>query len=215
MIFLEVLVEGSSDVPTVKEILQRKFGLVENESFRVHAHRGKGALPIHVNSQPDRTRQGLLDQLPAKLRGYSGLPAGYCVIVLVDADSEDCRDLKQRLVLLYRNLVRKPCCVLFRIAVEETESWFLADPDAIRAAYPRARLQRLPSEGPDAVVGAWERLAEVLNLRPEDCDGADKRNWAEKISRHLNLEDPASPSLSAFLNGVEKVIEKSCVPSAD
>lgn len=206
MIFLEVLVEGSSDVPTVAEILQRKFGLVVNEGFRVHAHRGKGSIPNHPNMQPDRNRQGLLDQLPAKLRGYSGLPAGYCVVVLVDADNDDCRELKRRLVGLYRHLQRKPRCVLFRIAVEETESWFLADPDAIRAAYPRARLNRLPGGAPDSVIGAWEKLAEVLNLRPQDCDGSDKKEWASKISPFIDLDVPKSPSLRVFVDGVAAVV---------
>ena len=36
MIFLEVLTEGSSDVPAVKEILTRRFNLKENEHFRIH-----------------------------------------------------------------------------------------------------------------------------------------------------------------------------------
>ena len=211
MIFLEVLVEGSSDVPAVKEILQRKFGLVENEGFRVHAHRGKGSIPAHPNLQPDKTRQGLLDQLPAKLRGYSGLPPGYCLVVLVDADNEDCRDLKQRLVVLYQNSLRKPNCVLFRIAVEETESWFLADPDAIKAAYPRARLNRLPDGPPDSVVGAWEKLADVLALRPVECDGSDKKEWASKIVPFVDLENPKSPSLRAFVEGISGIVEREAI----
>lgn len=211
MIFLEVLVEGSSDVPTVKEILQRKFGLIEDEAFRVHAHRGKGSLPNHPNLPLDRTKQGLLDQLPAKLRGYSGLPAGFCLIVLVDADNDDCRDLKQRLVGLYQSLPRKPRCVLFRIAVEETESWFLADPDAIRSAYPRARLNKLPDGAPDRIVGAWEKLADVLGRRPQSCDGSDKKEWATNIAPFIDLENPKSPSLRAFVDGIGAVVAREAV----
>lgn len=208
MIFLEVLVEGSSDVPAAKEILQRKFGLVENESFRIHAHRGKGELPKHPHAQPDRKRQGLLDQLPAKLRGYSGLPVGYCLIVLVDADNDNCYDLKRRLVKLYEGLNRKPTCVLFRIAVEETESWFLADTNAIHTAYPQARINRLPDGTPDQIIGAWEKLAEVIGLRPNDCDGSDKKEWASKISPHLDLDHPKSPSLRAFVEGIAAVVAR-------
>jgi len=203
--FLEVLVEGGADVPVVQEVLQRKFHLVESESFRIHPHKGKGSLPQNPLARPDPRHRGLLDQLPAKLRGYAHLPAGYCVIVLVDADNMDCVQLKRALVSLYNGLDRKPGCVLFRIAVEETESWFLADGSAIKAGYPRARLQKLPATPPDSVIGAWERLAEVIGLRPSDCDGADKHEWAIAISPHLDFDDPKSPSLRAFINGVARI----------
>ena len=53
MIRLEVLVEGASDVPAIKEVLQRKLGLVENAQFRIHPHRGKGKLPANPLKKPD------------------------------------------------------------------------------------------------------------------------------------------------------------------
>ena len=36
---LEVLLEGASDAPAVREILVRKFGLVEDKDFKLHPHR--------------------------------------------------------------------------------------------------------------------------------------------------------------------------------
>lgn len=205
MTFFEILLEGSSDVPAVKEILTRRFNLVENVHFRIHPHRGKGKLPQNPLSKPDPKHRGLLDQLSAKLRGYSYLSEGCCVIVLCDADSTDCRELKRSLVELYQQLDRRPRCILFRIAVEETESWFLADTSAIRAAYPRAKVNRI-SNPPDSVIGAWERLSEVLGRKPQDCDGGDKLEWASKISPHLELNEPLSPSLKAFVAGVERLV---------
>jgi hypothetical protein len=203
VIFLEVLVEGSSDVPAVRHILERRFGLKENESFRIHPHRGKGKLPGNPLAPPDPTHRGLLDQLPAKLQGYSALGEGYGVVVLVDADDDDCKVLKEKLIDLYEVLPKKPRNVLFRIAVEETESWFLADPDAIRKAYPRAKIKQLSKVAPDAVVGAWERLAECLGHVPSKSGGM-KLKWAEDIAPHLDLDNPASPSLKAFVAGVLK-----------
>jgi hypothetical protein len=211
MIFLEVLTEGSSDVPAVKEILTRRFNLKENEHFRIHPHRGKGKLPSNPLSRPDPRHRGLLDQLPAKLRGYSHLPAGYCVVVLVDSDSTDCKELKKSLVEVYEQLDKRPRCILFRIAVEETESWFLADADAIHAAYQRAKVTKITGLAPDSVIGAWEKLAEVLGRRPQDCDGGDKLEWASIIARHLDLDQPKSPSLNAFVTGVENLISVSSV----
>lgn len=204
--FFEILLEGASDVPVVKEILKRQFNLQEGIDFRIHPHRGKGKLPQNPLSRPDHKNRGLFDQLPAKLRGYSYLPEGYCVIVLVDSDSTDCRELKASLVDLYQSLDKRPRCILFRIAVEETESWFLADREAILKAYPKAKTQKLINTVPDSIIGAWEHLAEALNRKPQDCDGSDKIEWSTKISPHLDLTQPKSPSLRAFVNGINRLV---------
>lgn len=87
---------------------------------------------------------------------------GIAVVVLVDADDDECRVLKQKLLNMYGALPTKPARCPFRIAVEETESWFLAQPDAVRAAYSTADRSVLQGIEPDAVCGAWERLAECL-----------------------------------------------------
>ena len=207
MTFFEILLEGSSDVPIVKEILTRRFNLKEDIDFRIHPHKGKGRLPQNPLAKPDLSHRGLLDQLPAKLRGYSYLPDGCCVIVLVDADSTDCKELKESLVNLYKQLDKRPRCILFRIAVEETESWFLADTKAVQSAYPRARVHKISHISPDCVIGAWERLAEALGFIPEDCDGGDKQEWSVRISRHLDLDQPKSPSLKTFITGIARLVE--------
>jgi hypothetical protein len=201
--FFEVLVEGASDIAVIRELLVRHLGLVEGEGFRIHPHRGKGALPADPAARPDSRHRGLLDQLPAKLRGYAHLPAGYAVVVLVDADDDDCLELKQALVALCEPPNPCPPHVLFRIAVEETESWFLAQPEAVRAAYPRADVRPLQHIPPDAVVGAWERLARALGRAPETCTGADKHVWAKHIAPYLNFDEPVSPSLGALVSGLE------------
>lgn len=201
MTFIEILVEGSSDAPTVREVLSRHFGLTESD-FRVIRHRGKGTLPANPLARPEPRHRGLLDQLPAKLRGYAQLPVGYAIVVLVDADADDCRRLKADLMAMYSSLPSRPPIVLFRIAVEETESWFLAQPDAVEAAYPRANTRLLRQVEPDAVVGAWETLARSLGRRPRDCSGADKQEWAEEISPHLDFDRPVSPSLATFVSGI-------------
>ena len=42
IMFLEIFVEGGTEVPTVREILQRRFNLVENTHFRIHPPQGQG-----------------------------------------------------------------------------------------------------------------------------------------------------------------------------
>jgi len=208
MIWLEVLVEGASDAPTVREVLQRKFQLSEGQHFRIHPHKGKGKLPDNPLSIPDLKHQGLLDQLPAKLRGFSkSLPEYAVVLVVVDVDDKPCKEFLNELNSMLNALPSKPK-VLFRLAIEETESWFIADIDALRKAFPgRLKTNLLRGIEPDAVIGAWEMLARALNLDPKMVGPTSKFEWARKISPHLDLENPSSPSLRKLIEGLSKILE--------
>jgi hypothetical protein len=211
MRFIEVLCEGASDVPAIKEVLTRRFNLTEGENFRIHAHRGKGKLPAPPDrlKPPPRGNDALLAHLPIKLKNMGRQSHGgfeVAVVVVVDADREDCRQLKQALVDLYASLPTKPPRVLFRIAVEETESWFIADTKAVRKAYNAAMTDDLARYAPDAVCGAWERLAECLGLDPAACGGREKNDWASAISPHLDLHSPKSPSFAALIAGIDRLL---------
>ena len=199
MIRLEVLVEGASDAPAIKEVLQRKFGLVEDVHFRIHPHRGKGKLPANPLSKPDLKHRGLLDQLPAKLIGYGkSLQEGF-VLVVVDADDNSPKQIVADLERMLSKLPTKPN-VLFCLAIEETESWFIADIEALARAYPKGlKKQLLKNIEPDAIVGAWEKLALALGLDPKKVSGLTKYEWATRISPHLNLDAPKSPSFSKLI----------------
>jgi hypothetical protein len=198
--FFHILVEGLSDLPTVREIMCRSIGVAEGTHFRVHPHKGKGQLPKNSRAVPDLT---LLGQLPATLRAYARKGQDHCIVVLVDADRDDCKVLKKRIVSMWMNLNPKPSKVLFRIAIEEMESWLIADHKAVSAAYPSANTTQLEAIPPDSVIGAWEELAKALGLNPSKCSGADKEEWAKAISPKLDLKNPRSPSLAAFIAGIK------------
>ncbi|TAN71459.1 MAG: hypothetical protein EPN14_11860 [Gallionella sp.] len=202
--FIEVLTEGASDVPVVREVLIRQFGLSEHVDFRIHPHRGRGNLPANPLAQPDPKHRGLFDQLPAKLRGFGKYMDEQClVLVLVDVDNDDCVQLLAGLKALLLGLPIKPPRVLFRLAIEETESWFLADSNAIKKAFPNAKLGLIQNIAPDARVGAWEKLAECLGHKPSN--GAPKKtHWAEQIAPHLNFDTPFSPSLGKLISGLKR-----------
>jgi Domain of unknown function (DUF4276) len=208
MIWIEVLVEGASDLPCVKEVLERKFKLVEGQHFRMHPHRGKGLLPDNPLKKPDPKHQGLLDQLPAKLRGYGkSLESHSIVLVVIDADTPDCKQLLAQLNAMLLAVPIKPR-VMFRLAIEETESWFIADIDALRRAYPRGvKTSVLKNIQPDAVVGAWEKLAESLGVDRKMVAGPTKFQWGQKIAPYLDLEQPKSPSLKKLIDGVASLIQ--------
>jgi hypothetical protein len=200
MIF-HVLVEGTSDKPTVTEILTRQFGLIQGSQFQIHPHGGKGKLPANPAAKPSPTDRTLFGQLPATLRAYAVKGRNVCVVVLVDQDDDDCTQLLADLHAMLAALKTRPANVLFRIAMEEIEAWFLADRAAVLAAYGQANFTGVPTKGTDLVDDPSDVLADCLGVvRP--CPGQMKAEWAEKIAPHLDLKKPKSPSLARFIDGI-------------
>jgi hypothetical protein len=208
---LRVLLEGHADVPVLREVLVRRFGLAENRDFRLIPHQGKGSLPRNPLGDPPPNKRGLLDQLPSKLRAYSSLAAHEHVVVVVDADSTPCVELLTALNEMLRRLPRRPPNVLFRIAIEETESWFVADVDATAQAFPHCRRNLLRRVPPDAVVGAAQTLDRALGGPGGQVSGALKIERARAIVKHLDLDQPPSPSLARLIAGLARIV-KSAAP---
>jgi Domain of unknown function (DUF4276) len=208
MRWLEVLVEGDSDVPTIREILIRKFAMVDELDFRIHPHKGRGKLPENPLKAPDRSHQGLLDQLPAKLRGYAkSLSANSAVLVVMDLDNDSEDLFMHALEKMLNQLPTKPD-VMFRLAIEETESWLIADIQALKAAFKNTiNTKKLIKIQPDAVVGAWEQLAKALGIESKHVARGAKYSWAVQIAPHLNFDNPPSPSLQKLIKGIEKFRE--------
>lgn len=121
-------------------------------------------------------KSDLLRKLPNRLKAYRYWQReDWCVLVLVDRDSEDCRQLKHKPEGFARDAglitpaIKQPANrlqVINRIAIEELEAWFCGDVEAIRTAYPRipANLgQQAPYREPDAIKGGtWEKLEQIL-----------------------------------------------------
>lgn len=203
MLCCPVLVEGWSDRPVMQEILQRRFGLINGTHFTIHPHSGRGAIPNNLHSKPSSGRNFLLDQLPSKLRGFAHYPL---VMVLLDLDDRDLESEKRALEGLLRRLDKKPKKVLFGFAIEEVESWFIADTTAILKVFPRANVAALKRIKPDDVVGAAEKLAEAVGYRNVKPTGALKLQWAESLAPHLNFDRPVSPSLKRWISEIEQTI---------
>ena len=179
---LHFLVEGPSEQAFLRLWLPRF--LPPGHSFKIIPHRGKGRLPGDPSRQPDPKRQGLLDQLPAKLRAYGRElnPDTDRILVLMDLDRDDCMELKNRLNALVPLCVPQPV-VLFRIAIEEFEAFYLGDRAAIRKAYPRSNLKFLDNYVQDSICGTWELFMRVIQ---ETSD--DKVRWAGTMGRHLTTQ---------------------------
>ena len=123
-----VFVEEPSAEAMLRTLLPR---LVGNIPFEIHTYLCK---------------QDLLATLPIRLEGYrSWIPESWRIVVLVDCDDDDCRELKQRLEKVARTSGMSTrstrhgikYSVVNRIAVEELEAWYFGDWNAVRRAYPR------------------------------------------------------------------------------
>lgn len=202
---LEVLVEELSAEEAMRVLLPRLVG--PDVTFEIHSFQGK---------------RDLLAKLPDRLRGYarwmvSGVETR--VVVLIDEDRQDCRDLKAQLEqaaaaagLRTKSVAAsgQPFVVLNRLAVEELEAWFFGDCDAIRRAYPGvpASLERRARfRNPDAIAGGtWEQLERVLQGAGHHLGGLSKVQAARDISRHMDPPRNTSPSFACFVVGVRSVV---------
>ena len=91
-------------------------------------------------------KDDLLNNLPARLNGYRWIPDDWRIMVLIDEDRRDCRELKAELERTAREagfvtkssaLPNSDFQVVNRLAIEELEAWFFGDIEALYAAYPR------------------------------------------------------------------------------
>lgn len=175
---IHVLVEGPSEVALLRPWLKR---FQPHHHHVLIPHQGKGSLPGNSSAPPDPKKRGLLDQLPAKLRAFGNSlnPATDRVLVLVDADDDDCQDLKRRLTALLTSCKPAPVAK-FRIAVEETEAFYLGDKPAMQGAFGTLALAPYRSYVQDSVCGTWEVFAKVIRATRED-----KVGWARSMSATL------------------------------
>lgn len=190
---VEVLVEEQSMEAALRILLPRVLG---DLSFQVY---------------PYQCKDDLLKRLPDRLRGYSAwLPADFRIIVIVDQDDDDCRELKTRLdqiaidagLRTRRRTGAQPYQVVNRLAIEELEAWYFGDWEAVRAAYPRVPAtipQRAKYRDPDAIVGGtWEAFQRILQRAGYHQTGLRKIEAARAIAEHWKPEINRSDSFRVF-----------------
>jgi len=178
--------------------------------FRIYPHAGKGKLPRDLNAAPDPLHRGLLDQLPAKLRAFAATldPATDRIVVLVDLDDSDGGDCTQ---FLARLTAAVDGCgaghlALVRIAIEETEAFYLGDQGAVRRAFGGVRRGALRGYEQDSCCGTWELFQRLVGAAVED-----KVGWAEKMGPELGTtaESNLSPSFGKLVNGLRRWVGES------
>lgn len=141
------------------------------------------------------------------------------IIVLVDRDDDDCKKLKNQLETIAQqkglSTKSKPnsegkFLVLNRIVIEELESWFIGDPEALRKAFSslpnissKSGIFRSPDNG-----GSWEALHRFLKKHGIYKNSYPKIEAARRIAPHMNPDQNCSPSFNCFRAGLEALLSQ-------
>jgi hypothetical protein len=171
------------------------------------------------------SKDALLKKLTARLKGYApDCAAGTTrIAVLVDRDMDACTALKSQLEEAARQAglptrssagAGAPFTVLNRIVVEELESWFLGDTEALRRAYPKLptlQPKAKPFNNPDN-GGTWEELERVLRRGGYHGSYA-KIDGARRIATHMDPARNRSASFRAFRDGLTDLLASKAPPA--
>ena len=202
--FVHFFVEEPSMEAFLASLLPRVIGEIE---FRIYTHQGKS---------------DLLQHLPVRLRGYaSWIPDTHRIIVIVDRDDDDCRDLKRKLDAVARRagLATRPTGrrtaswrLASRIAIEELEAWFFGDWQAVCAAFPRASTSvssKARFRDPDAIAGGtWEAFERLMMAAGYFPGGLEKTAAAREIGRRITPAENRSGSFQALLTVLSEMTGK-------
>lgn len=201
MSHLEVLVEELSCERALRVLLPR---IAPSATFKIHVFNGK----------PD-----LLRKLPQRLPGYAQMLKTFDlkVVVLLDRDDEDCRELKGRVeaqmaraglptLAISENDGSAMACS--RIVCEELEAWFFGDVPALRTVYPRipgSLEQQRRFRDPDAIRGGTAEALEHLLVEYGHGTTLAKVTNAEAIATHMDVANNRSASFRAFRDGIRRL----------
>lgn len=211
---LEFCIEDQSGALFLEAMLPKIITSLD-VTWRVHSYKGVGRMPRKQPNVSTIKARMLLDNLSKIIGGMAKTPGIDALIVIMDADDKNCVDLKNELVALWRRIAPN-FNVIFRIAVEEMEAWYLGDQAAIRASYPGTKESVLIGYTQDSVCGTWERLADAiehggaaaLKSAGWPAPGVAKCRWAETITPRMNPHANASPSFVAFRDKVLELAAK-------
>jgi hypothetical protein len=210
---LEVLVEDSSGARLVEMLLPQVIGAHgQPHTWRVHPYQGIGRIPKGLHAGAGSAKRTLLDRLPAILRAHGKTPGIDAVVVVLDSDRRDCKELLAELHAMLASCDPAPR-TLFRLAIEEMEAWLLGDRPAVLQAYPRARKEVLARYEPDSICGTWELLADAvfpggsaaIKKAGWPLPGQAKHEWVEQIGSRLDIERNTSPSFNKFRDGIRRM----------
>lgn len=218
--YFQFLIEDKSTEILVNRVMEKVKDLYSGNmvNWDIKSFAGIGNRRRDGNLQNRKTGK-LLNDLPMYMRGFSKVLQNMdhaALVVVMDNDKRDTGQFKEELEqIAISNFIL--CDYVFCVAVKEMEAWLLGDSEAIREAYPNARMQFLQKYEQDGICDTWEILAEIVY--PKGLSGLRKKaggsyaeigkakgEWADKIGQCLHLHENVSPSYCYFIGEIEKRI---------
>lgn len=186
---IEILVEEPSMKEFLNIFLPRVLDdyWVLNQNIFIRSFQGKSDLQKNI---------------PSKIKAYSHWHEPIGVVILQDQDSNDCIELKKRLIELCQN--NGDCPTLVRIVCRELESWYLGDFEAIGKSYPGFKFEKHINKSkfrdPDT-CNAYHDLKKIL---PE----FQKVDGAKRIAPNINITNNRSNSFHQTIRGMHKLLSE-------
>ena len=152
-------------------------------------------LPDSVTFQtiPHQGKSELEKSISTKLRAWNEPNVAF--VIVHDQDSNNCVELKNKLVSLCSNANRK---FLVRIPCHELEAWYWGDLDAVSKAYGKDLISlknKKKYRNPDQIENPKQELKKLIPTMGQ-IEGASK------IAPHMNIEENTSYSFQVFVKGV-------------
>lgn len=168
------------------------------------------------NIHPFEGKHDLLKKLLPRLRGYKRwLPSNWRLVVMVDQNGDDCKELKRKLdqtatesgLITRTQASERPWQVVNRIVIEELETWYFGDWEAVRKAYPNVSdsvPKRARYRDPDGIKGTWEALERILQYNGYFKTGLRKTEVARNVAAHFDPARNRSHSFKVFLDAISE-----------
>lgn len=152
-------------------------------------------------------KHDLLKKLPARLKAYASfLEQDQAIVVLIDQDSDNCVQLKQKIsqeivkagLVVARGGKLKAREVAVRVVVRELESWLMGDQAAVHKAFSgvQSYQNRVQYRDPDSIIDPSKELANLL--RRHYPSSLAKIECAKKIAEYLDVQANRSRSFCCF-----------------
>lgn len=213
--YFHFIVEDASTEVLLHKLMEKLLSDALKNQWRVHSYRGLGNFPKKdgVNAKTGKLLNNLRVVLPGVSETLKKMPMPSVIIIVLDSDKRDPAAFQKGLEDFIKDLKIEVDHV-FCLAVQEMESWLRGDKEALAAAYPNAKLDRLKNYEQDGPEANWEKLAELVykggikQLKKDypGYHGKQKSIWAERIGEHMQPERNQSPSFQHFYEEIRQRI---------
>ena len=212
--YFHFLVEDMSGATLIEILMNKIRNSRDDIQFHCHSFKGIGGLTKKNTIKETKTGK-LLNDLATYLRGFNKSLQGIeaAIFIVVDNDTRDTEAFRNELKSVAEQN-RITIDHVFCIAIEEMEAWLLGDAEAVKQAYPSAKLQIVQSYEQDSICGTWELLADAiypggLKRFRKDCPtfvekGKYKNEWAQQIGQYMQIQKNKSPSFQYFIQEISK-----------